>query len=113
MRYVMFFAGSGDMAEVPEGARNQVYAEIGQWWEKHSSAGKLVGGEELQPATTATTIRFEGDGTVVTDGPFVESKEQVGGYGVLDVDDLDEAISIARTWPARGIVEIRPVVTHD
>ena len=70
---------------------------------------KLVGGNALQPTQTATTIR----GDVVTDGPFVETKEELGGYYLLDADDLDQAIELAARIPAArrgGAIEVRPVV---
>jgi hypothetical protein len=73
--------------------------------------GSLAGGEALAATTTATTIK--GAGTV-TDGPFVETKEALGGYYVVDAPDLDTALAVARTVPARfGGVEVRPVMTFD
>ena len=64
--------------------------------------------------TTATTVKSSADGPVVADGPFSEAKEVVGGFSVLDVADLDEAIAVARTWPMLDLpgtaVEIRPMV---
>lgn len=71
----------------------------------------VVGGEALHPTTTATSIR---GGSEVTDGPFVETKEALGGYYVVDAPDLDTALAVARTVPARfGGVEVRPVMTFD
>jgi hypothetical protein len=71
---------------------------------------KLLGGEALEPTPTATTVR----GGEVTDGPFVETKEALGGYYLLDAPDLDTALAAARTVPARfGGVEVRPVMTFD
>ncbi len=96
-------------------ATPEVYGEI---LEEHNrfSAGvealgaKLVGGEALELTTTATSVR----GTDVTDGPFVETKEALGGYYVVDAPDLDPALAVARTVPARfGGVEVRPVMTFD
>jgi hypothetical protein len=76
--------------------------------EQHGA--KLVGGEALEPTTTATSVR----GGEVTDGPFVETKEALGGYYVIDAPDLDTALAVARTVPARfGGVEVRPVMTFD
>ena len=70
-------------------------------------------GEELQPRHTATTVRFGPDhSAVITDGPFVESKEMVGGWAIVDVADLDEALALAKSWPGRDGVEVRPVVNH-
>ncbi len=96
-------------------ATPEVYGEI---LEEHNrfSAGvealgaKLVGGEALEPTTTATSVR----GTEVTDGPFAETKEALGGYYLVDAPDLDTALAVARTVPARfGGVEVRPVRTFD
>ncbi|MCW2639610.1 MAG: hypothetical protein JWP76_1916 [Dactylosporangium sp.] len=72
--------------------------------------GKLLGGNALQPTTTATTIR----GDVVTDGPFVETKEALGGYYLIEANDLDQALAISKLCPAPyGGVEVRPIMTFD
>ncbi|HSK26509.1 MAG TPA: YciI family protein [Jiangellales bacterium] len=69
--------------------------------------GSIVGGEALEPTATATTIR----GDVVTDGPFVETKEALGGFYIIEARDLDHALEIARLCPAgEGGVEVRPVL---
>jgi hypothetical protein len=77
------------------------------------NAKALKGGNALQPTSTATSIRGDGSGGVtVTDGPFVESKEVLGGYYLIEADDLDAAIAIAKQTPARhGGVELRPILT--
>jgi hypothetical protein len=91
---------------------------MGEIMEEHDrfSAGvgqlgaELLGGEALEPTTTATSVR----GGEVTDGPFVETKEALGGYYLVDAPDLDTALAVARTVPARfGGVEVRPVMTFD
>jgi hypothetical protein len=71
-----------------------------------------VGGAPLQPTTTATTMRVRDDEQVVTDGPFAETKEQLGGYFLVDVDSIDDALEIAARIPAArwGSVEVRPLV---
>jgi hypothetical protein len=78
-----------------------------------NNAAALRGGNALQPTSTATTIRTDSSGQVtVTDGPFVESKEVLGGYYLIEADDLDAAIAIAKQTPARfGGVELRPIMT--
>jgi len=87
------------------------YETIARWFGDLARRGVLQGGAELEAARTATTVSWEGGRPVLTDGPFVEAKETIGGFGVVDVPDLDAAIEIARTWPARGHrVEIRPIV---
>jgi hypothetical protein len=69
--------------------------------------GKIISGEALQPTTTATTIR----GDVVTDGPFAETKEVLGGYYLIDAEDLDQALAIGKVTPAPyGCVEVRPIM---
>jgi hypothetical protein len=77
--------------------------------------GAFVAGEGLQPSTTATTVRgYEGEERMVTDGPFAESKEQVGGFYLIEVANLDEALEWAKKIPARGGgVEVRPVLDYD
>jgi len=76
---------------------------------------RIRGGEALQPTTTATTVRGYGsESFTVTDGPFMESKEAVGGYYVVEAADLDEAIAMAKDVPHYfGAVEVRPVMTFD
>jgi hypothetical protein len=69
--------------------------------------GEVLGGEALQPSTTATTIR----GDIVTDGPFVETKEVLGGYYLIEASDLDQALAIGKLCPAGyGGVEVRPIM---
>jgi hypothetical protein len=86
------------------------YAEVGAWYEKWGATGKLDSGHQLQEVQTAKTIRSSG----VTDGPFIETKEVLGGYSVIEADSADEAVEIAKTWPGvdRGwiTIELRPVV---
>jgi hypothetical protein len=102
----------------------QVYADGGQGlWddvmkghmafsEKHGA--KVLGGEALQTADTSTSIRPDTGGFAVTDGPFVETKEALGGYYVVEAADLDEAISMAKDIPMPGGgVEVRPVMVFD
>ena len=75
---------------------------------------KIAGGHALQPVSTATSIRPDGAGFSVTDGPFLETKEALGGYYLIEAADLDEAISISKDIPMPvGGVEIRPVVVFD
>ncbi len=92
------------MNEVME-AHNGFQAQV----EQHGA--KLVTGEALQPVSTATSVR---GGSEVTDGPFVETKEALGGFYVVDAPDLDTALALAKLCPARfGGVEVRPVMTFD
>ena len=99
---------SGDPAVIEQGMKdhNQFAQNTGE---------KLRGGHGLQPTSTATTIRKDGSGGfVVTDGPFVETKEALGGFYVVEAADLDEAIALAKQVPAPfGGVEVRPVMVFD
>jgi hypothetical protein len=73
----------------------------------------VIGGEQLQPVETATTVRVQGGQTLLTDGPFVDAKEHLGGYLVVEADELDDALEIAARIPAArmgGAIEVRPVV---
>ena len=74
-------------------------------------AGIMLGGERLRPTTTATTVRINGDKTEVLDGPYAETREQFGGYYMIDVPDMDAAISWAVRCPAarHGAIEVRPI----
>jgi hypothetical protein len=89
----------------------RAYAAIGTWVDDLRKKGIMKGGEELQPKRTATTVRRNNGAISVTEGPFIESKEHVGGFMMIEVPDLDAAIAIAKSWPG-GDVEVRPIVVH-
>jgi len=115
MKYMLLIGGAEDgWAHLSEAEQRALYARVESWWDERKAAGDLLEGAQLQPASTATTVRraISGDVTV-TDGPFVEGKEMIGGYGVIDVPDLDAAIRLASSWPAPDTLEIRPLVTGD
>jgi hypothetical protein len=106
----LIYASDTDWAALSEDERNAVYERYRAFGEEARAAGKLVDGAELQPAATATTVRVRGDETVVTDGPFAETREQLGGYYVLDCDSIDEAVALVAKIPAaqHGTIEVRP-----
>ena len=117
MKYMMLIAADPTDATRSEAQRTELINRVGEWWSAQAQKGKIVAGHQLQPAQTATTVKVKGgkaqvvDGPVyLTDGPFNEAKETVGGYGILDVADLDEALAIVKTWPGNNNFEIRPVV---
>jgi hypothetical protein len=115
MKYMVLIAGAEDDDYArDDDARAKAYERILAWWEENSKTGKILEGHELQPSETATTVRRDGAGNVtVTDGPFMEAKEVVGGYAIIDVADLDEAIKLVSGWPSRSTLEIRPLVSSD
>jgi hypothetical protein len=110
---MLLFCNDDTWEKVSPDELKAMYGEIGAWWEKHSKAGTIFGGAQLQPARTATTVRHENGGTLVTDGPFIEAKETVGGFALVEVADLDGALQLAKTWPAKGSVEVRPLVPDN
>jgi hypothetical protein len=95
----------------------QMWDQMGVEHQKfgENNAHSLRGGNALQPTSTATSIRGDGNGGfTVTDGPFIETKEALGGYYLIEAADLDEAISIAKQVPAaHGGVEVRPILTFS
>jgi hypothetical protein len=112
MRYLLQIYPGGATAEaerLPAEERDAILAEyqaIGR------SAG-VVGGDQLQPTETATTVRVQDGKALLTDGPFMEAKEHLGGYLLVEADDLDAALELAARVPAArmgGAVEVRPIV---
>jgi hypothetical protein len=92
-----------------------VMDDYGKFGEEAGAAGAMLGGDGLEPTSTATSVRVRGGERVVTDGPFAETKEQLGGYYLLECKDLDEAIGWAEKIPAAwtGTVEIRPIMDYE
>jgi hypothetical protein len=95
-----------------ESERERCYIQAAQLVEQLKSSGQYLATAPLYPTTTATTIQVRDGKRLVTDGPFAETREQLGGYFLIDANDLDEAINIAGRIPAatRGTIEIRPVI---
>jgi hypothetical protein len=105
---ILIYESEKQYADGGEQVWGEVHAAHTAFAEKHGA--KFAGGNALQPTSTATSIQ----GGVVTDGPFAETKEALGGYYLIDAADLDEAIAIAKDCPARfGGVEVRPIMTFD
>lgn len=90
---------------MPQAEREAGYKAIGEWFGTHGRSGKIVGGEELQHRRTAKTVRFSGKGPIVTDGPYLEAKELIGGYVIVEVADEQEALQLATSWPGRSTVD--------
>jgi hypothetical protein len=90
---------------------DQMFADYHAFTEDIKRAGKHLGGEALKPVETATTVRVRDGKTLVTDGPFAETKEQLGGFYFIEAADLDDALAIAARIPSAkwGSIEVRPV----
>jgi hypothetical protein len=95
-----------------EAERQKIYGEYGQFGQQLKSDGQFLAGSQLQPTSTATSVRVRDGKRLVTDGPFAETREQLGGYYLVDAKNLDEAIGIAARIPSAriGTIEVRPVV---
>jgi hypothetical protein len=107
MRYLLMIAGD-ESTTSPDPTVTEAY---GEWAKEAAERGILQGGERLRPTTDATTVRVRNGETLTTDGPFAETKEQLGGYFVVDCKDLDEAIMAAAKLPGArtGSIEVRPI----
>lgn len=108
----------GDEAAWEDWSPEKLASEMGRWEEidaEMREAGILLGGEGLEPTTSATTVVVSDEGPRVVDGPFAETKEQLGGFYLLDCADLDEAIAWAKRIPVDppGSIEIRPVMDYE
>ena len=110
MRYMLLvYAGE---QELDEKVREQCYGESVQLTHELNSSGKFLAAAPLHPTSTATSVRVRDGKRLVTDGPFAETREQLGGYYLINAKDLDEAIGIAARIPGAkwGTIEIRPVI---
>src|SRR5712692_839130 len=112
MRYALMICTdeSAEGALSPEESSAHL-AEYGAWVEEMNTRGVLRGGERLRPTTDATTVRVQNGDVLTLDGPFAETKEQMGGFFVVDCKDLDEAVEVASKIPAakHGVIEVRPI----
>ena len=99
-------------AELSDDERDRWMQAYGDFSAELRAAGAMVAADELQPSSNATTVRVRDDEQLVTDGPFAETKEQLGGYYLIEADSLDDAIRWAAKLPGshHGAVEVRPVV---
>ncbi len=110
MKYMLLVYGAEDASD--EAEKEQCYRESAQIAHQIKATGQYLDASPLQPVSTATSVRVRQGKRLVTDGPFAETREQLGGYFLVDVPDLDEAIEIAGRLPGArlGTVEIRPIL---
>jgi hypothetical protein len=97
---------------MPESERMQIYGEYRKYTDEIKASGHWKGGNPLQPTHTATTVRVRGGKVSTTDGPFAETREQLGGYYLVEAKDLDEANRLAAGIPGAklGSIEVRPIM---
>jgi hypothetical protein len=114
MKYVLLFyampESAAEFAALPPDAKARRFDAVIAWLRDHRS--QVVDFARLEPAPQAAHVVFGPNGAqpLITDGPYIEGKESVGGYVSVEVSSREEALALARSWPARGLVEVRPVV---
>jgi hypothetical protein len=113
MEYLLLIYGNeADVNKLTEAEQGAMYQEFGRFTQSIQASKNYVAGHQLQDVATATTVRVRDGKRVVTDGPFAETREQLGGYYLIQAKDLDEALAIAGRIPSArwGSVEVRPLV---
>jgi hypothetical protein len=113
MKYLLLiYEDEKAWARYSDSERQKIFGEYMRLTEDMKQSGKYQGGNPLQPTSTATTVRVRGDKPLVIDGPFAETKEQLGGYYLIEATDIDDAIKIAAKIPAAraGSIGVRPIM---
>ncbi len=113
MQYLLLiYENEADAAKIPEAEQGKIYQEYMTFTADLKKSGKWLAGEALQPINAATTVRVRGGKALTTDGPFAETREQLGGFYMVEAADLDEARMIAAKIPSSrtGSIEVRPIM---
>jgi hypothetical protein len=113
MEYLLLiYDNEADFAKMSKTDMDAMYAAYGAFTQSIQQSGNHRAGQQLQPVSTATTVRVRDGKRVVTDGPFAETREQLGGFYLIEAKDLDEALAIAERVPSAriGSIEVRPLV---
>ena len=113
MKYMLLIYDDERVWErMSESERHQLFGEYMQYTEQIKASGQYCAGAPLQPVATATSVRVRDGQQLITDGPFAETREQLGGYYLVDAPNLDEAIALAGRIPSArlGTIEVRPVM---
>jgi hypothetical protein len=116
MQYLlMVYRNEAEFGKMDAATRQKTTAEYGAFTQSIIQSGHFKAGDGLQPATTATTVRVRDGKTLTTDGPFAETREQLGGYYLVEAKDLDTALAIAARIPGAktGSIEVRPIMIYD
>ena len=112
MQYLLLiYRSEAEAAKMPQADMNRMHADFRSFTQSIIQSGNFKAGDALEPVSTATTVRVRGGKTLSTDGPFAETREQLGGYYLIDAKDLDQAIGIAARIPiaVTGSIEVRPI----
>jgi hypothetical protein len=113
MKYLLLiYEKEADWAAIPEAEKGKIFQQYMDYSKRIRKSGNYIGGEALQPVSTATTVRVKNGKTLTTDGPFAETREQLGGFFLVEAKDLDEAIALAAGIPGSrtGSIEVRPIM---
>jgi hypothetical protein len=116
MQYLLaIYRSEAELGKLSQADRKQMMADYGAFTQSIVQSGHFKAGDGLQPSTTATTVRVRDGKILTTDGPFAETREQLGGYYLVEAKDLDTAIGIAARIPGAktGSIEVRPVMIYD
>jgi hypothetical protein len=116
MQYLLLIYGEeAQWDKIDEKERDAVLQEFMSFTKSIAQSGHYRAGNELHPTSRATTVRLRNGKRLVTDGPFAETKEALGGYYLIEAKDLDEAVAIGARIPSArwGSIEIRPIIPHD
>jgi hypothetical protein len=116
MQYLlMIYRNEADLGKMDAAERKNMTAEYGAFTQSIIQSGHFKAGDGLQPTSTATTVRVREGKTLTTDGPFAETREQLGGYYLVEAKDLDTALAIAARIPGAkmGSVEVRPIMVYN
>jgi hypothetical protein len=116
MQYLLLiYRNEAELGKMGPADRKQMMEDYGGYTQSIIQSGHFKAGDGLQPATTATTVRVREGKTLTTDGPFAETREQLGGYYLVEAKDLDTALGLAARIPGArtGSIEVRPVMVYD
>jgi hypothetical protein len=116
MQYLlMIYRNEAEFSNMDPAAAKQIMEEYGAFTQSIIQSGNFKAGDRLQPSTTATTVRVRDGKILTTDGPFAETREQLGGYYIVEAKDLDAAIGMAARIPSArlGSIEVRPIWVYN
>jgi hypothetical protein len=116
MKYMLLiYDNEQAWAKLNDAEQRKIYAEYGQFTESIKASRNFLAGGQLHPTTTASSVKVRGGQELITDGPFAETHEQLGGYYLIDAKNLDEATQLAKQIPSArfGTIEVRPVVDRS
>ena len=116
MQYMLLiYDDERQMADWPEAEQGKFFQEYKEFTESIVKSGQFKAGDALEPTSTATCVRIRDGKTLTTDGPFAETKEQLGGYYLIEAKNLDDALAVAKRIPSArvGTIEIRPVMLFE